>query len=275
MRVAGRDERAAVSPGGRTGGRERTGLSAFVSTRHTDCQVPSAGRPSSTGTVIDGATNAGSTWSRPWPGLPWRCRQRSSAGSRSRSAASRSVSLPAPVSITARPAVACGTQTCSRPSRAPAERRNAAISLGQVDDALRCRRSGSRSSRSPRRRPYVGVGRRAHGIRSRLRRPRRLPEHREHRHPAGRGGRRGGRRGAATGGRGAARPADFDAPVATARAAFGELVGVPADRVAIGATGPGWSGWSRPACPTGPGCWSPRGEFTSVTSRSRRSAGAG
>ena len=45
-------------------------------------------------------------------------------GSRSRSAASRSSSLPAPVSMTARPAVACGTQTFSRPSAAPTDDRN-------------------------------------------------------------------------------------------------------------------------------------------------------
>ncbi|HVH24685.1 MAG TPA: aminotransferase, partial [Pseudonocardia sp.] len=35
---------------------------------------------------------------------------------------------------------------------------------------------------------------------------------------------------------GAAEPTDFDAPVATARAAFGELVGFLADQVAVGAT---------------------------------------
>ena len=49
----------------------RSALSTFVSTRQIDCQVPSCKRPSSTGTVIDGAMNAGSTWSRPWPALPW------------------------------------------------------------------------------------------------------------------------------------------------------------------------------------------------------------
>ena len=41
-------------------------------------------------------------------------------GSSVSSAASRSVSLPAPVSRTASPAVACGTNTCSSPSPAPA-----------------------------------------------------------------------------------------------------------------------------------------------------------
>ena len=56
------------------------------------------------------------TWSRPWPGLPCRCRQRSSRGSSTSSWASRSSSLPEPVSRIAIPAVACGTKTCSRPS---------------------------------------------------------------------------------------------------------------------------------------------------------------
>jgi len=35
--------------------------------------------------------------------------------------------------------------------------------------------------------------------------------------------------------RGAARPPDFDPAVATARAAYADLVGVPVERVAIGA----------------------------------------
>ena len=56
------------------------------------CQVPSASRPSSTGTVAYGGTIAGITCERPCPGEPWRCRQRSSAGSRSPRAASRSSS---------------------------------------------------------------------------------------------------------------------------------------------------------------------------------------
>ena len=63
-----------------------------------------------------GGTTAGITCDRPCPGEPCRCRHRSSAGSRSPSAASRSSSLPAPSSMTAMPAVACGTKTCSRPS---------------------------------------------------------------------------------------------------------------------------------------------------------------
>jgi hypothetical protein len=39
----------------------RSGLSAFVSTSTTLCQVPSAGRPLSTGSVSEGDMNAGST----------------------------------------------------------------------------------------------------------------------------------------------------------------------------------------------------------------------
>ena len=39
----------------------RTGLSPLLSTSTTLCQVPSAGRPPSTGTASDGETNAGST----------------------------------------------------------------------------------------------------------------------------------------------------------------------------------------------------------------------
>ncbi len=49
---------------------ERRGLSRFRSTSTTLCQVPSIGSPPCTGTVTDGATMAGSTWSAPWPGEP-------------------------------------------------------------------------------------------------------------------------------------------------------------------------------------------------------------
>ena len=49
----------------------RRGLSTFRSTRTTDCHVPRATRPPSTGRVTDGLTRAGSTWSAPWPGDPW------------------------------------------------------------------------------------------------------------------------------------------------------------------------------------------------------------
>src|SRR3954453_3377287 len=98
----------------------RSGLSTFRSTRQMLCQVPSANRPPRTGTVTYGGTSAGITWERPCPRLPCRCCQRSSAGRRSPSAVRRSSSLPAPVSIIAMPAVACGTNTCSRPSPSPA-----------------------------------------------------------------------------------------------------------------------------------------------------------
>src|SRR4051794_4110670 len=94
----------------------RSGLSTFRSTRQMLCQVPSANRPPRTGTVAYGGTSAGITWERPCPRLPCRCCQRSSAGRRSPSAVRRSSSLPAPVSMIAIPAVACGTNTCSRPS---------------------------------------------------------------------------------------------------------------------------------------------------------------
>ena len=56
----------------------RSGLSTLVSTRQIDCHVPSCSWPPTTGTVMDGAMNAGSTWSRPWPGEPCRCRHRPS-----------------------------------------------------------------------------------------------------------------------------------------------------------------------------------------------------
>ena len=43
----------------------RVALSALGSSSAIDCQVPSASRPASTGTVIDGAASSGSTWSAP------------------------------------------------------------------------------------------------------------------------------------------------------------------------------------------------------------------
>ena len=210
----------------------------------------------STGTDIDGATRAGSTWSRPWPGLPCRCRQRSSAGSRSRSAASRSVSLPAPVSMTASPAVACGTHTFSRPSRAPTDRRN--------------RRSPRRGRRPPRGRrsgsppPWCPRADRKRGLPSgtvrtafgrAVRRPRRLPEHGEHRHPTGLRRRRGGR-----GGRRLAHAAPPGRPTSTPR-------WPPAGPRSPTLSGCRWTGWrSGRRCPRSSGC---RG------GRARRSAGAG
>jgi selenocysteine lyase/cysteine desulfurase len=64
---------------------------------------------------------------------------------------------------------------------------------------------------------------------------------------------------------GAARPPDFDAPVATARAAFGELVGFPADRVAIGSTVSGLLGLVAASLPAGSRVLVADGEFTSVS----------
>src|SRR6266571_5091399 len=90
-----------------------------MSTSATDCHVPSASRPATTGTMVNGATNAGSTCERPCPRDPCACCHRSSGGSRPARTASRSRSLAAPSSISATPAVACGTNTCSRPSPPP------------------------------------------------------------------------------------------------------------------------------------------------------------
>ena len=93
---------------------------------------------------------AGTTWSRPCPGLPCRCRQRSSRGSSTSSWASRSSSLPAPVSRIATPAVACGTNTCSSPSASPAT--NSAHSSVRSTTAgtppVRTARSSDRMGRS-------------------------------------------------------------------------------------------------------------------------------
>ena len=86
---------------------------------------------------ILGATMAGITCDRPCPAEPCRCCHRSSAGSRSPSAARRSSSDPAPVSRMASPAVACGTNTCSKPSPRPA--------------TFAPRGSGPRAARCPRR----------------------------------------------------------------------------------------------------------------------------
>src|SRR5579884_3067434 len=52
----------------------RRGLSEFRSTRTMLCHVPSSIWPAWTGTVTDGPTSAGRTWSAPWPGEPWRWR---------------------------------------------------------------------------------------------------------------------------------------------------------------------------------------------------------
>ncbi len=50
-----------AQPGRKLSRTFRSGLSAFVSTSTTLCQVPSAGRPLRTGSVSEGDTNAGST----------------------------------------------------------------------------------------------------------------------------------------------------------------------------------------------------------------------
>lgn len=64
---------------------------------------------------------------------------------------------------------------------------------------------------------------------------------------------------------GAAEPADYDAPVAAARAAFGALTGFPAERVAIGATASGLVGLLAADLPDRARVLVARGEFTSVT----------
>ena len=64
---------------------------------------------------------------------------------------------------------------------------------------------------------------------------------------------------------GAAQPADHDAAVETARAAFAALVGVPADRVAIGATASPLLGLVAAAVPDGARVLVAAGEFTSTT----------
>ncbi|MBW0135454.1 aminotransferase class V-fold PLP-dependent enzyme [Pseudonocardia abyssalis] len=64
---------------------------------------------------------------------------------------------------------------------------------------------------------------------------------------------------------GAARPGDFDAPVATAREAWARLVGVPVGRVALGATVSGLVSLVAAALPRPSRVLVAAGEFTSVT----------
>ncbi len=64
---------------------------------------------------------------------------------------------------------------------------------------------------------------------------------------------------------GAAEPRDFDDPVNTARAAFGELVGFRPDRVAVGATVSGLLGLVAAGLPPGTRVLVAGGEFTSVS----------
>ena len=63
-----------AQPGRKLSRTRRCGLSALRSTRTMLCQVPSKTRPPSTGSTTDGPTSAGSRWSAPWPGAPWRWR---------------------------------------------------------------------------------------------------------------------------------------------------------------------------------------------------------
>jgi selenocysteine lyase/cysteine desulfurase len=64
---------------------------------------------------------------------------------------------------------------------------------------------------------------------------------------------------------GAGRPPDYDEPVATARAAFARLVGVPFERVAIGAAVSALIGLVAASVPDGARVLVAAGEFTSVT----------
>ncbi|MQA10384.1 MAG: aminotransferase class V-fold PLP-dependent enzyme [Pseudonocardiaceae bacterium] len=65
--------------------------------------------------------------------------------------------------------------------------------------------------------------------------------------------------------RGEARPADYDEPVATARAAWAELVGVASDRVAIGSTVSQLVGLVAASIPDGTRVLTAASEFTSVS----------
>ncbi len=65
--------------------------------------------------------------------------------------------------------------------------------------------------------------------------------------------------------RAAARPPDFDADVSVARAAYGSLVGFPADRVAIGSTVSGLLEIVAASLPAGSRVLVARGDFTSVS----------
>jgi selenocysteine lyase/cysteine desulfurase len=64
---------------------------------------------------------------------------------------------------------------------------------------------------------------------------------------------------------GTARPPDFDAPVVRARAAFGELVGVGADRVVIGSAASALVGLVAASLPDGARVLVASGEFTSAS----------
>lgn len=74
---------------------------------------------------------------------------------------------------------------------------------------------------------------------------------------------------------GSGRPADFEAPVAAARAAYGALVGVEPDRVAIGGTVSALVGLVAASVPDGSRVLVARGEFTSVSFPFAAQAGRG
>jgi selenocysteine lyase/cysteine desulfurase len=75
--------------------------------------------------------------------------------------------------------------------------------------------------------------------------------------------------------RGTDQPARFDAEVATARAGFADLVGVPVDRVAIGASASAQVGLVAAALPDGARVLVAEDEFTSVTFPFAAQAGRG
>ncbi|MEJ3657674.1 aminotransferase [Actinomycetes bacterium KLBMP 9759] len=64
---------------------------------------------------------------------------------------------------------------------------------------------------------------------------------------------------------GTGRPPEFDEPVAVARAAYGQLVGAPAERVAIGASVSALVGLVAASIPDGSDVLVARGDFTSIT----------
>jgi hypothetical protein len=68
--------------------------------------------------------------------------------------------------------------------------------------------------------------------------------------------------------RGTARAPDFDPAVTAGRAAFADLVGVPTERVAIGASVSALIGLVAARCLRERGCWWPRGSSPASRSRS-------
>jgi selenocysteine lyase/cysteine desulfurase len=74
---------------------------------------------------------------------------------------------------------------------------------------------------------------------------------------------------------GSGRPGDFDEPVALARAAFAQLVGVGVDRVAVGSSASALIGLVAASLPDGSRVLTARDEFTSVTFPFAAQAGRG